>query len=145
MKHFLLPHKIQIIAISVLITVLIALFTMLLSSTGQEPIVLGMTVESILLILLYLAVFFCVISREKVEDGHVSSLRFKSLAAISILGLAIVIILNVVQLLLPFSSDSYEALKEWRMNHFWNGNGFVNLAILYLIILKAGIRHQKRQ
>ena len=145
MNRFLFSHKIQTIAISVLIIDLIALFTMLLSAAGQKPIVLGVTVESILLIVLYLAVFFSVISREKVENAYVSSLRFKSLALVSLLGLAIVIILNVVQLLLPFSSDSYQALKEWRMNHLWNGNYIVNLAILYLIILKAGLHHYKRR
>jgi hypothetical protein len=140
MNNYLLPHKIQKIAIGVFFVDLFALIATLLSTFWKTPIVLGVSGQSILVIILYLSVFFCVISREKIENDEVVSLRSKSLIAVSLLGLALVTLLNIVQLLLPFQSDSYLAMKEWRMEHFWTGNYYVGLAILYLINLKIHIK-----
>lgn len=42
------------------------------------------------------------------------------------------------QLLVPY--DQFDAIKQWRMDFFWNGNFVINLAILYYIIFPVNIQ-----
>lgn len=145
MKRLLFSHKVQKIAGVILLMDIVLLVATLFSVIGQQPIKMGVTVQSILLIVFYLSVFFCVFSQESIEDEITSNLRLKSISIVSLLGLAIVILLNIVQVLLPFSSETYQALKEWRMNHFWNGSYYVFLALLYLVVLKIEVRLRRSE
>lgn len=63
-------------------------------------------------------------------------------AVISAIGFSFIIMLNVFQLLVPY--DQFDAIKQWRMDFFWNGNFVINLAILYYIIFKITARKYRR-
>ena len=52
------------------------------------------------------------------------------------------ILRNVFQLFVPY--DQFDAIKQWRMDFFWNGNFVINLAILYYIIFKITARKYRR-
>ena len=93
--------------------------------------------ESIVRVNILLCLF-----REKYEDDNISRLRMKCVAVISAIGFSFIIMLNVFQLLVPY--DQFDAIKQWRMDFFWNGNFVINLAILYYIIFKITARKYRR-
>lgn len=141
MKNILMPHKVQIIALLVFVADVLLLLSVtsfsIINDTGM-----GMTVQSLFLIVLYVSIFCCVFSREKYEDDNISRLRMKCVAVISAIGFSFIIMLNVFQLLVPY--DQFDAIKQWRMDFFWNGNFVINLAILYYIIFKITARKYRR-
>lgn len=140
MTRYLFPHKVQKISMLVFLIDILVMCAILSYGVHHQPI--GMKIESVLVIIMYLSIFVCVFSKEKIEDEFISSLRLKSLAIVSFLGFAFIIILDIVHVLLPY--EGFLAMKEWRIDHFWNGNYYVDLAILYFIILKISIKANNR-
>ena len=140
MKGFLLPHKVQRIALFVILAVLFVISTVIILSIVRD-VPTSRVFQSLALIILYLAIICCVFSREKVEDEYISSLRLRSIAIVSIIALMTVVILNVVQVVQPY--DKYLALKEWRKEAFWSGSFIIDLAVLYFLILKISIRFKR--
>lgn len=138
---YLFPHKAQIVSFLILLIDLFAILTLVsISVINNSPT--GEHLQSLLLIVAYLAIFVCVFSREKIEDEFISSLRLNSIGMVSCIAFIFIITLNIIQLVLPH--DGFLAMKEWRMNLFWNGNFFIILAVLYLLILKISIRCNNR-
>lgn len=141
MKNILMPHKVQVTALLVFVVDVLLLLSVTSFSIINDTS-MGMTVQSLFLIVLYVSIFCCVFSREKYEDDNISSLRMKCAAVISSIGFSFIIILNVFQLLVPH--DQFDAIKQWRMDFFWNGNFVINLAILYYIVFKITARKYRR-
>ena len=141
MKNILMPHKVQVAALLVFVADVLLLLSVtsfsIINDTGM-----GITVQSLFLIVLYLSIICCIFSKEKDEDDNISRLRMKCVTIISSIGFIFVIMLNVFQLLLPY--DRFDAIKQWRMNFFWNGNFFINLAVLYYIVFKVTVRKYRR-
>lgn len=136
-----MPHKVQITALLVFVADVLLLLSVTSFSIINDTD-MGMTVQSLFLIVLYVSIFCCVFSREKYEDDNISRLRMKCAAVISAIGFSFIIMLNVFQLLVPH--DQFDAIKQWRMDFFWNGNFVINLAILYYIVFKITARKYRR-
>lgn len=141
MKNILMPHKVQTIALSVFVADILLLLSITVLSVINDTCI-GMKVQSLFLIVLYVSIFCCVFSREKYEDDNISSLRMKCAAVISAIGFSFIIMLNMFQLLVPH--EHFDAIKQWRMDFFWNGNFVINLAILYYIVFKIAARKYRR-
>ncbi|HBH07955.1 MAG TPA: hypothetical protein DDX40_00920 [Rikenellaceae bacterium] len=141
MKNILMPHKVQIAALLVFVADVLLLLSVTSFSIINDTSI-GMTVQSLFLMVLYVSIFCCVFSREKYEDDNISRLRMKCATAVSSIGFLFIIILNIFQLLMPH--DQFDAIKQWRMDFFWNGNFIINLAILYFIVFKVAVRKYRR-
>lgn len=94
--------------------------------------------QSITLIIFFLSIFFCIFSEEEIEDEYIQTLRLRSVAIVACIAFLFVIMLDVIQL--AVTHEVYEAVRQWRMNFFWNGNFIVYLAVLYLIIFKFSVK-----
>lgn len=136
-----MPHKVQVAALLVFVADVLSLLSVTSFSVIND-IHIGMKAQSFFLIVLYVAIFCCVFSKEKYEDDNISRLRMKCATAVSSIGFLFIIILNIFQLLMPY--DRFDAIKQWRMDFFWNGNFVINLAILYFIVFKVAARKYRR-
>ena len=136
MKPHLLPHITQKIALLIILFVLILFFTVAISDATNGTQI-GHWFDSLCVIVLYVAILCCLFSCEKIEDECISSLRLRSIAIVSLIGLLLVIVLNVIQVILPF--DKYQIVKEWRKEYFWNGCFLIDLAVLYFILFKISV------
>ncbi len=94
--------------------------------------------QCITLIIFYLSILLCIFSAEEIEDEYIQTLRLRSVSIVACIAFLFVIMLDVIQL--SVSHDVFEAVKQWRMDFFWNGNFVVYLAVLYLIILKFSVK-----
>ncbi len=136
-----MSHKVQITAMSVFVVDILLLLSVTSFSVINDTHI-GMKVQSLFLIVLYVSIFCCVFSKEKYEDDNISRLRMKCATAVSSIGFLFIIILNIFQLLMPY--DQFDAIKQWRMDFFWNGNFIINLAILYFLVFKVAVRKYRR-
>lgn len=141
MKNILMPHKVQPIALLVFVADILLIMSATFLSIIKD-IHIGMKVQSLSLIVLYVSIFCCVFSREKYEDDNISRLRMKCVTIISSIGFLFIIMLNVFQLLVPH--DQYASIKQWRMDFFWNGSFVINLAVLYYLVFKISARKYRR-
>ena len=141
MNRFMFSHNVQKVAMLVLIVDMIALLATIFISILNHATTASI-LQSSLLIVGYVSLFFCVFSCEKIEDEFISSLRARSISVVAIIAFVIIIVLDIVQLLL--SPTGFTVLKEWRMEHFWNGNFIAYLAAAYLILLKISVKHYNK-
>lgn len=136
----LLPHKWQKVgfwafAASIIATAAIGL-TMIYDI--WHP---GKAVITLVVAIAYLSVICMVFSEEKKEDDNVQNIRLRTIGLCVLLTLGAVLLLNIVHALLP--PDSFQALKTWRQDYFWNGRQLILLLLLYLAILKIRISANK--
>ena len=137
MKRPPFPHKVQTLAFIVLLLIFTTLVaSIIFSGTGKAQN--ERALQSALVISCYVLFTLCLLSREKVENEKVAVLRRRIVFMESVVALFGVIILNVIQLLLP--EEGFVSLKNWRMSFFWTGNYMIYFAVIYLIILKIGVR-----
>ena len=142
MKKYLFPHGAQRIAIAIFVTSMLTMFVMtfvlLWNHISYSSISYSRTLISVLGVTSLLSLLVAILSKEKIEDEFISSLRLNAVSIAAVLGFVYIIILNVIQMVLP--AEAYISFREWRMNHFWNGRLYMSLAILYFIILKVSLR-----
>ena len=145
MKKYLFPHGAQRIAIAIFVTSMLTMFVMtfvlLWNHISYSSISYSRTLISVLGVTSQLSLLVAILSKEKIEDEFISSLRLNAVSIAAVLGFVYIIILNVIQMVLP--AEAYISFKEWRMNHFWNGRLYMSLAILYFIILKVSLRKNR--
>ena len=140
MKKYLFPHSAQKIAIVVFVATLLTMFVMTFI-LARNQVSYNRTITSILGITLQLSLLVAILSKEKIEDEFISSVRLKAISIAAVLGFVYIIILNIIQMLLP--TEAYLPFKEWRINHFWNGRLYMHLALLYFVILKISLRKNR--
>lgn len=136
MNKLLFPNWVQKVSMGVCIICVIFIFTTLYRSAIKD-IDPDRLYDTIPLIILYLSVFCCIFSREKREDEYISNMRLKAVATVAFIAFFIIIVLNIIQISLPL--ERFDAMKEWRKDHFWNGNFIIDLAILYFLVFKFSI------
>jgi hypothetical protein len=140
MKKYLFPHSAQRIAIAIFVTSMLTMYVMTFVLLWNH-ISYSRTLISVLGVTSQLSLLVAILSKEKIEDEFISSLRLNAVSIAAVLGFVYIIILNVIQMVLP--AEAYISFKEWRMNHFWNGRLYMSLAILYFIILKVSLRKNR--
>lgn len=146
MKHQLLPHKYQKPAFIIFIVCLFWVWSSILVDGLSSPFagfVKGDFFQVVTILILYVSLLMFIFSQEKIEDELITSYRLHSAAFAFLVGFGIIAVLNVIQAILP--DEQYFALREWRMNCFWNGNAVMYLLLLYFISFKIKVKKLERR
>lgn len=145
MKKHLLPHKYQKLALIAFIADLVLVVATNLGTlfTAEGSLLYNVLtsgwLQLILSWIMYISVLVFIFSREKIEDEFIVWCRLRSVTFTAIIGVAIILVLDLVQASL--SGASYSALKLWRQDHFWNGNFQLWMLIIYALIFKLFVKH----
>ena len=102
-KNWLLPHPFKYVGFALLLILLIALVLKITlfdvpfgGEVSTNVVTTSMTINKVLSIVLYLAIFFISCSREKVEDEMTAALRSETLKEICYLVMLIWIVARIV-------------------------------------------------
>ena len=143
MRHYLLPNKYQMPALIVFLVALVATTATFIPTLFDPQSASTKGIQFALVLIENLALLVTVFSAEKMEDEFFTRMRLHSGAVALVIGIAAITVLNLIQIILPYGP--YASLKEWRMEHLWNGNLIMYVMVLYFIIFKVNVHRLEKK